>query len=59
MNELWNALAARAEVALSPAQHEQLGRYLDLLLAANQRMNLTRIAEFLRETAALVPYRPV
>jgi 16S rRNA (guanine527-N7)-methyltransferase len=32
-------------VQLSPEQHEKLGRYLDLLLAANQRMNLTRITD--------------
>lgn len=45
MNELWTALAARAAVTLSPAQHQSLGRYLDLLIAANQTMNLTRITD--------------
>src|SRR3954464_8206573 len=45
MNDLWNELAAQGEVALSPAQHDQLSRYIDLLLEANRRMNLTRIAD--------------
>src|SRR3954464_2890969 len=45
MNDLWNELAAQGEVALSPAQHDQLSRYIDLLFEANQRMNLTRIAD--------------
>ena len=45
MNALWNELASKAEVTLSPAQHDQLSRYIDLLLEANQRMNLTRIAD--------------
>ena len=51
MNPLWTEIAARAEVALSPGQHELLGRYLDLLLSANERMNLTRITD--RESAEL------
>ena len=41
--ELWRALAARAGVELSDNQVAQLSRYIDLLLAANERMNLTRI----------------
>jgi 16S rRNA (guanine527-N7)-methyltransferase len=45
MSELWNELAAKADLALSPGQHNQLDRYIDLLLEANQRMNLTRIAD--------------
>jgi len=45
MNPLWTDLAARAAVALSPAQHALLSRYLDLLLEANQSMNLTRITD--------------
>jgi 16S rRNA (guanine527-N7)-methyltransferase len=45
VNTLWNELAGRASVMLSEAQHEQLSRYIDLLLEANQRMNLTRIAD--------------
>ena len=38
-------MAKRAGVELAPAQHERLSRYLDLLLAANARMNLTRITD--------------
>ena len=45
MNSLWNELAARADRTLSDDQHAQLSRYLDLLLEANQRMNLTRITD--------------
>jgi 16S rRNA (guanine527-N7)-methyltransferase len=43
--QLWNELAARAGRELSDAQHEQLAHYLDVLLAANATMNLTRITE--------------
>ena len=49
VNELWDTIAARAGVVLSDAQRGQLSRYIDLLLEANQRMNLTRIAS--REAA--------
>jgi 16S rRNA (guanine527-N7)-methyltransferase len=49
VNTLWNELSAKADVPFSPAQHDQLSRYIDLLLQANQRMNLTRIAD--REAA--------
>ena len=45
MNPLWTDLAGRANVALSDAQRVQIGRYLDLLLEANRRMNLTRITD--------------
>jgi 16S rRNA (guanine527-N7)-methyltransferase len=45
MSPLWTTLAARANVALTDAQHGQLSQYLDLLLAANARMNLTRITD--------------
>ena len=45
LNPLWTDLAARANVTLSDAQHAQLSRYLDLLLEANARMNLTRITD--------------
>jgi 16S rRNA (guanine527-N7)-methyltransferase len=45
MTELWNQLAAKADVTLSMGQHDLLSRYIDLLLEANQRMNLTRIAD--------------
>lgn len=46
---LWSELAGQAGRAISPEQQELLSRYLDLLLAANQRMNLTRIVD--REAA--------
>lgn len=42
---LWDQLAARATLTLSEEQITQLHRYIDLLLEANQRMNLTRIAD--------------
>jgi 16S rRNA (guanine527-N7)-methyltransferase len=42
-NPLWSELAARAGLSLDQSQEQNLYRYLDLLLAANQRMNLTRI----------------
>ena len=45
MHPLWTEIAARAGLTLSERQHDQLARYLDLLLAANQRMNLTRITD--------------
>ena len=45
MNDLWTSLAARATVTLSAEQHAQLARYLDLVIAANERMNLTRIVD--------------
>src|SRR5438874_2169500 len=65
MNPLWNTLAARAGTLLTERQHELLDKYLDLLLAANRRMNLTRIDT--REAAevghvgdalTLLPYLP-
>ena len=45
MKELWTDLACRAAIALSDNQQVKLSRYLDLLLEANARMNLTRITE--------------
>jgi 16S rRNA (guanine527-N7)-methyltransferase len=42
---LWNELAARANLTLTDDQHAKLRRYLELLFAANQTMNLTRIAD--------------
>jgi 16S rRNA (guanine527-N7)-methyltransferase len=45
VNELWNEIAARANVTLTDEQHAQLSRYLDLLFDANARMNLTRITD--------------
>ena len=45
MNDLWPALARRASIELTDAQQQKLARYLDLLLEANARMNLTRITD--------------
>ncbi len=45
MNELWQSFADAASTSLCPDQHAQLSRYLDLLLVANQTMNLTRITD--------------
>lgn len=45
MNPLWTELSEAAHAPLLPEQHERLSRYLDLLFAANQTMNLTRIVD--------------
>lgn len=45
MSELWTQLASRAGIELTAQHDAQLNAYLDLLLAGNQRMNLTRITE--------------
>jgi 16S rRNA (guanine527-N7)-methyltransferase len=45
MNTLWQQLTQRAGRELTAEQDELLSRYLDLLLAANERMNLTRITD--------------
>jgi 16S rRNA (guanine527-N7)-methyltransferase len=45
MSELWRELAARAGVELTDVQIQRLERYLDLLIDANQHMNLTRITD--------------
>jgi 16S rRNA (guanine527-N7)-methyltransferase len=45
VNDLWTTLAQRANITLSSDQHDRLSRYLDLLLDANTRMNLTRITD--------------
>ena len=65
MNPLWTEIAARAGTALSARQHELLARYLDLLLAANQRMNLTRItdraaaeSQHVGDSLTILPYIP-
>ena len=41
--DLWKSLAATAHLALSDTQIASLSQYIDLLLIANQTMNLTRI----------------
>ncbi|HEX8915207.1 MAG TPA: 16S rRNA (guanine(527)-N(7))-methyltransferase RsmG [Humisphaera sp.] len=65
MTALWTQLAARAAVALSEAQVAQLHRYLDLLIEANQTMNLTRITDrdqaerlHVGDALTLLPYLP-
>ena len=45
LNPLWNQLAAKAGLTLSDEQLRLLDQYLELLLAANQTMNLTRIVD--------------
>jgi 16S rRNA (guanine527-N7)-methyltransferase len=66
MNELWNQLAASASRTLDAAQHQKLHRYLDLLLEANQTMNLTRITDraeaevqHVGDALTLLPHIPV
>src|SRR4051812_498931 len=65
MNNLWDDLGARAGVALSSDQHALLGRCLDLLLAANETMNLTRITDraaaevhHVADALTLLPFLP-
>src|SRR5689334_11730720 len=65
MPELWSQLASAAGVALSQSQHDQLNRYIDLLIEANQRMNLTRIADrpvaevqHIADSLTLLPFLP-
>jgi 16S rRNA (guanine527-N7)-methyltransferase len=62
---LWNQLAERGGVTLQPEQHQKISKYLELLLAANARMNLTRIvdpksAEILHvgDALTILPYLP-
>jgi 16S rRNA (guanine527-N7)-methyltransferase len=43
--QLWTDLARHANIDLTADQHAQLARYLDLLLEANAKMNLTRITD--------------
>jgi 16S rRNA (guanine527-N7)-methyltransferase len=45
VTSLWTEISQRAGVQLNDAQIASLARYLDLLLEANQRMNLTRITD--------------
>ena len=45
LQELWINLARRAGIELTTEQNDKLSRYLDLLLEANARMNLTRITD--------------
>jgi 16S rRNA (guanine527-N7)-methyltransferase len=45
VTSLWTQISQRANLSLADAQLAALDRYLDLLLEANQRMNLTRITD--------------
>jgi 16S rRNA (guanine527-N7)-methyltransferase len=65
MTALWNDLASRAGLTLPDEQHAKLNRYLDLLLEANERMNLTRITDraaaevqHVGDALTLLPYLP-
>ncbi len=62
---LWADLASRAQLSLSDAQFQQLAKYLDLLSAANERMNLTRITDrsaaevqHIGDALTVLPYLP-
>jgi len=62
---LWAALASRASVSLSEPQTASLARYLDLLLAGNESMNLTRITDrasaevqHVADALTLLPFLP-
>lgn len=65
MHDLWTELAARADLPLSEQQDKQLRLYLQLLMDANQRMNLTRIPDLpaaelqhVADALTLLPYLP-
>lgn len=65
MNSLWNQIAERAGLVLSDEQGAKFSRYLDVLLAANEKMNLTRIdsreaaeAGHVGDALTLLPYLP-
>lgn len=62
---LWNQIAGRAGLELSPSQIAALGRFLDLLADANSRMNLTRLTDraqaelqHVADALALLPFLP-
>src|ERR1700712_5462875 len=62
---LWIELGNRASLSLSEAQLQQLAQYLDLLSAANERMNLTRITDraaaevqHVGDALTVLPYLP-
>lgn len=65
MNSLWTELTAQAGLTLTDRQHGQLVRYLDLLSAANEKMNLTRITDraaaevqHIGDAMTVLPYLP-
>src|SRR5215468_4886391 len=45
MSPIVDEIAHRASISLSTTQRDKLDQYLDLLLAANQRMNLTGVTD--------------
>jgi 16S rRNA (guanine527-N7)-methyltransferase len=62
---LWNELAQRAGDSLDDQQQQRLAQYLDLLLNANKRMNLTRITDraaaevqHVADALTLLPFLP-
>jgi 16S rRNA (guanine527-N7)-methyltransferase len=65
MTPLWQQLADRASITLSQQQIDRLSKYIDLLLAANREMNLTRIDTVeeaqighVGDALTLLPYLP-
>jgi 16S rRNA (guanine527-N7)-methyltransferase len=65
VNYLWTQISQRAAVPLDEGQFAALSRYLDLLLDANQRMNLTRITDrsaaevqHIADALTLLPFIP-
>jgi 16S rRNA (guanine527-N7)-methyltransferase len=62
---IWSSLGRRASIELTNPQQEQLARFLDLLFAANERMNLTRITNradaelnHIADALTLLPHLP-
>lgn len=65
MNELWTSLAAAGGCSLDPEREHRLHRYLDLLLVANETMNLTRVTDraaaelhHIADALTLLPHLP-
>ncbi len=66
MIPLWTEIAARANVTLSDEQQQLLAKYLDLLIAANETMNLTRSTDraaaevqHIGDALTVLPFLPV
>ena len=65
VSEIWTQVGQRAGITLSPEQLGRLSRYIDLLLEANRRMNLTRITDraaaevqHIGDALTLLPFLP-
>ncbi len=63
--DLWTTLAQRAGISLTAEQIARLSQYLDLLLAGNETMNLTRITDrpaaeiqHVGDSLTLLPFMP-